>query len=237
MIDFNHRNPTERITALIDQALQVENVKQTPRSYLGGSRLGQDCLRAMQFEFFHTPPDPGKELSGKALRIFAVGHALEEIAIRWIRKAGFNLLTTKPDGHQYGFSVAKGLIQGHIDGVIVGGPDILRYPALWEMKTMNSKNWKDCVAHGVKSSKPIYYAQIQIYQAYMQLDANPALFTALNKDTQELYFELVDFDSSAAQFYSDRGVQVIQSCAVGEQLPKNETINCRWCNWTDKCHG
>jgi hypothetical protein len=48
-------------------------------------------------------------------------------------------------------------------------------------------------------SKPVYAAQLAVYQAYMEssvagLSANPALFTAINKDTAELHHELVPFD-------------------------------------------
>jgi hypothetical protein len=34
---------------------------------------------------------------------------------------------------------------------------------------------------------------------------NPALFTAINKDSQEIWFELVPFDGGLAQRMSDRG--------------------------------
>ena len=43
---------------------------------------------------------------------------MEDLAIRWLRLAGFDLYTRKQDGEQFGFSVAGGRIQGHVDGVI-----------------------------------------------------------------------------------------------------------------------
>ena len=54
------------------------------------------------------------------------------------------------------------------------------------------------------ASKPLYAAQIALYQAYMEarspgISANPALFTAINKDTAELHHELVPFDGGLAQ--------------------------------------
>ena len=57
---------------------------------------------------------------------------------------------------------------------------------------MNAKNWRACVKDGVSVSKPVYAAQIAIYQAYMELSvpeisAAPALFTAIDKDTAELH--------------------------------------------------
>ena len=86
-----------------------------------------------------------------------------------------------------------GRIRGHIDGVIVAGPDVgIIWPALFEHKSLNAKSWADLVKRGVELSKPIYYAQLQIYMAYM--DLGTALFTALNKDTQALHHEVVGFD-------------------------------------------
>ena len=41
------------------------------------------------------------------------------------------------DGEQFGFSIAGGRIRGHIDGVIVAGPDIgITWPALFEHKAL-----------------------------------------------------------------------------------------------------
>ena len=91
----------------------------------------------------------------------------------WLRGAGFDLYTRKgnrPDGGQFGFSVAGGRIRGHVDGIIAAAPAPLGIgvPALWECKTMNAKNWRACVKDGVAVSKPVYAAQIAIYQAYME---------------------------------------------------------------------
>ena len=58
------------------------------------------------------------------LRIFDAGHQFEDLSIRWLRAAGFDLRTTGAGRRQFGFSIAGGRIRGHIDGVIVGGPDV-----------------------------------------------------------------------------------------------------------------
>jgi len=50
MLNFNHRpNLSEKINILIDEALQKQNDNQIPRDYLGASRLGISCNRALQF--------------------------------------------------------------------------------------------------------------------------------------------------------------------------------------------
>ena len=59
-------------------------------------------------------------------------------------------------------------------------------------------------------ARPIYAAQIALYQAYLDLP-NPALFTALNRDTFELHCELVPFDAALAQTASDRAALVVRA--------------------------
>ena len=252
MLDFNPRpSMAERINALVDAALIAEREATPPRTYLGASRLGHACERALQFEFAGAPKDEGADFGGQTLRIFAIGHQLEELAIRWLRAAGIDLYTRKgnrPDGDQFGFSVAGGRIRGHVDGIIADAPAALglRTPALWECKTMNAKNWRACVKDGVTVSKPVYAAQIAIYQAYLEatvpgISANPALFTAINKDTAELHHELVPFDADLAQRMSDRAVRILQATDAGELLPRIATsrdfFECRFCAHAERCWG
>ena len=247
MIDLNHQPKFhEQVTALVDAALQAENASREKRRYLGGSRLGVACERALQLEYADAPVDPGAEFPGRTLRIFEVGHVLEDLAIRWLRLAGFDLYTRGKDGGQFGFSVADGRIHGHLDGVIANAPaDLgLAFPMLWECKTMNDKNWRDTVKKGVTVTKPVYAGQIATYQAYMEplipgISANPALFTAINKNTQEIWSELVPFDGGLAQRMSDLAVRVIRATEIGEQLPRIATepsyYECKYCAWANRC--
>ena len=247
MLDFNHR-PTlsEHISERIDCALQTEHQSQTPRDYLGASRLGVACDRALQYEFMNAPVDNGRSFTGRMLRIFAAGHVFETLAIGWLRKAGFELYTETSTGGQFGFSAVHGRLRGHVDGVLAAGPEVIAgvYPALWECKSLSAKSWNDTVKRGVTLSKPVYAAQIALYQAYMEADipsiaANPALFTAINKDTAELYFEWLPFNGELAQRASDRGVRIIQACDAQELLPrisKDPThYQCKFCPWQDRC--
>ena len=133
MLDFNRKASFgESLNDRIDVALVAEESAGTPRSYLGGSRLGVACQRALQYEYTQTPKDEGRGFDGQLLRIFAAGHLFEEMAIRWLRLAGFYLITQKENGEQFGFETAGGRIQGHVDGIFAGGPmEIpLGYPAL-----------------------------------------------------------------------------------------------------------
>jgi hypothetical protein len=250
MLDFNSRSQTAlHVNAAIDAALVARNAATPPRNYLGGSRLGHACERALQFEFLQAPKDDGAGFDGRILRVFGIGHALEDVAVDWLRAAGFDLYTRRgggEHGEQFGFSVAGGRIRGHVDGVLAGGPVIpgMAFPALWECKTMNAKSWRETSSKGVAVAKPIYAAQIAVYQAYMDAAVpgvadNPALFTAINKDTAELHHELVPFDADLAQRMSDRAVRVLRACDAGDLLPRvaaqPDHFECRFCPWSKRC--
>lgn len=251
MLDLNHKSgaaygrqasDTEplgaRINTRIDTALVADRDTQRPRDYLGASRIGEPCARRLVYEYTKTPVDAGKDFKGQTLRIFEAGHVFEDLVIDWLRRAGFDLRTARRDGGQFGFEAAGGRIRGHVDGVIVDGPDIgLVWPLLWEHKALKASSWNETVKKGVRASKPVYFGQLQIYMAYMQLEA--ALFTALNKDTCELYHEHVPFDPAAAQALSDKAVDVLRAADAGDPLPRIATspdfFLCRFCPYATRC--
>jgi len=240
MMDFNSSSSISgQITALVDAGMQRVRSAQTQREYLGASRLGASCERALQYEFAKAPVDSGRDADGRLLRIFRRGHVMEDCMVDWLRAAGFDLRTRKANGDQFGFSAAGGRLQGHIDGVIVGGPEGFTYPALWENKCLGSKSWRDLEKSGLAVAKPVYAAQVAIYQAYLELHEQPAIFTAVNADTMEIYTELVPFDGALAQRMSDRALKVISATDAGELLPRGfldpTHFECRMCAWQDRC--
>ena len=60
MIDLNHQPKFhEQVSMLLDAALQAERSHQARRRYLGASRLGVHCERALQYEYVDAPVDDG----------------------------------------------------------------------------------------------------------------------------------------------------------------------------------
>ncbi|WP_341792985.1 hypothetical protein [Rickettsia endosymbiont of Ceutorhynchus obstrictus] len=255
MLNFNHKNVslnaiTEQVNKHIDMGLWFKHQMEPARKYLGASRLGMPCSRALQYEYMAAENNESYPLDGQTLRIFETGHVFEELAIRWLRFSGFRLDTRDENGQQFGFKAAHGKIAGHVDGIITGIPLTLTLklpcPMLWEVKTMNGKNWRETVNKGLVLSKPVYAAQIALYQAYMEetitgISKNPCLFTAINKDTSELYHELIPFDTELAQRMSDKAVNIIKSTEAGETLPRGfsskEVFDCKICPYQTKCWG
>ena len=260
MIDLNHQSgcqyePSSRrpgvglaINAAIDKAIVARNRAQVARCYVSTSGLGRECLRQIQYDYLAVPKDRGREFEPSTLRVFEAGHRAEDVVAAWLRAAGFDLRTHRQDGGQFGFSSLTGRFRGHIDGCLVAGPAPIEFPALWENKALGASSWKDVVKRGVVIARPVYAAQIALYQAYLDRP-NPALFTALNRDTFELHCELVPFDAALAQRASDRAALVVRASEVEELLPRaasdRSSALCRggrtngeWhgaCAWQDRC--
>ncbi|WP_211842465.1 hypothetical protein [Neoroseomonas alkaliterrae] len=227
---------TVRVNAAIDAALLVRHRRQVPRDYLGGSRVGEPCARKLVYEITHAPKD--RDFDADILRVFDAGHQFEALSIRWLRLAGFDLRDRGPDGGQIGFVAAGGRLRGHADGVIVAGPEVgVAWPALWEHKALGQKSWTDLVKRGLRLSKPIYFAQVQLYMAYLELEV--ALLTALNRDTLALHHEAVPFDAAEAQRLSDHAVDILRAADAGELPPRiakaADFYLCRLCPYATRC--
>lgn len=247
---------SDKINDAINAGLIERRKREPKRTYLGASRLGEPCARKLCYEYAGTPPDPGRELTGLNLRIFDAGHALEDyaaeqfdapdkpvwdaLAIRWFKDAGFDLVTRdqRDTTKQIGFSVLDGKMRGHTDGVFVKSPipEILT-PCGWEHKGIKAKNWNKFRKHGVKVASGVYFDQIQCYMAY--LDLPRYLFTVTNKDTCEMYHELIEFDAARAQRISDRGLEVIRAVEGGYLLDRvannKDFYLCKFCDWRQRC--
>jgi hypothetical protein len=93
------------------------------------------------------------------------------------------------------------------------------------------------VKHGLRAAKPIYFAQVQLYMAYLELSV--ALVTALNRDTLALHHEVVPFEPIEAQRLSDRAVDILRAVDAGELPPRiaahRDFHLCRLCPYARRC--
>jgi len=270
MLDFNHGSgirpglpPLERTTSdivneAIDAALMAKRAAEPERTYLGASAIGDPCERKLQYSYMKAPIDPGRALTGRSLRIFATGHAAEDVSAaameagapggetmfrditaKWMEGAGFKLERFTAKGGQIGFSAMGRKFAGHIDGKMLDGPAIpgLSYACGWEHKALNTKNWSKIKKHGLKAASPVYYGQIQIYEGYMEIPQ--FLFTALNKNTQEMHHEVINFNVRDAQEMSDKAVRIIEHAETGQLLGRvasnPDHYLCKFCDWAGRC--
>lgn len=240
-----HQSPSkddpvvEHIKAAVDNAIVAGEKKRKRRKYIGASSIGDECQRKIQYRYLNYPVDPDKEFSAQTLRIFQFGHEIEDYAAKWIKGAGFDLRTEDSQGEQFGFSIADDQIRGHIDGVVCDGPVAMGYPCLWENKSANDSKFKAFMRHGVAKANPVYATQIALYQTYMELTENPALFTVVNKNTSEIYYELVPYNPVLAQEASDRAVNILTAAKAGDILPRiaqsKDFFLCKFCEFRETC--
>jgi hypothetical protein len=237
MLDLNRANLSETsvnvaVNAALDLAALAEQ-REERRDYLGASGIGSECLRRVQYDWQCDSVFPAR-----TKRIFARGHALEDISARLLAQAGFRMERGTP---ATAFDAADGSFRGHADGIIVDGPSIpgLAYPCLWEHKGLGASGWRKLEKDGLRKAYPQYFDQVQLYLAYLNLDANPCLFTAWNADNCEMLHLAIPFDAEAAQAASDRAVRVIQATRAGELLDriasKPDDWRCKICSHKERC--
>ena len=234
-------NLEEQIKEAVDQGILNNEKKRERRKYIGASSIGEECSRKVQYRYLNFPSDEDKKFSARTLRIFEFGHNIEDYAAKWLRDAGFDLRTEDKQGEQFGFAIADGEIRGHIDGVVCDGPVDMPYPLLWENKSANDSKFKAFVRMGVAKANATYATQIALYQAYMELTDNPCLFTVVNKNTSEIYYELVPFDKRLAQAASDRAVNILTAAKANDILPRiaqsRDFFHCKMCEFQNTCWG
>ena len=131
------------LTGLLDSSLKAKREAEPRREYLGASMMARACLRDVAYEFHDTPKDEGAEFSGRLYRVFDMGHDGETRMAAYLRLAGFNLRTHDDTGEEFAYTAADGQMQGHVDGIIFGGPalpGVPAWPALWENKAVNNSH-------------------------------------------------------------------------------------------------
>ena len=222
VLDLNHREtPSELFSRIVFDKYKELKDAEPARKYLGGSRIGFPCARALQFEYLHAPKDTDKGFSGNLYSIFQRGHWAEDHTIALMRQAGFTVLNEKPGGGQFGFSLMNGRIKGHCDGIVTAGPEGFGpYPLLFEHKAVGDSSWKKFAKDGVKKTSGEYHGQIVVYQHQLELTDNPAMFVVLNANTMAYHVERVPFEPDVCQELYDKAHRIITCSEAGELLPR-----------------
>ena len=232
MPDFNRTNRSAEpisvaLNALIDTSVMAEKT----RGYLGASVIGHECLRRIQFDWMCDPEHPARLLD-----IFNRGHYFEQRSREHFLRAGF----TFAPNDRLKFTALDGMLSGHADGILVAGPKIsdIAYPCLWEHKAINAKGWRSLNRDGLEKAYPQYAVQIVLYQHFLGVEENPAIFTAINADSCERVHLLVPFDAGVARVWTMRAETVIAATRAGELLPRftadPNNWRCRLCGHRER---
>ena len=183
----------------VDEYVAVEAAKKPPRRYLGMSEIGGECTRALWLKC-HT--DFKETFSGSQYRLFDTGHLIERRVVRNLRAAGLEVTQ-----RQKSFSVFRGRLRGHWDGLITGLRESTR-PHVLEIKSASEKNFKILKDAGIESS-PRYLAQVQMYMGCSGLDR--ALFIVENKNTSERIQERIRFDRDRFDMLREKARLIIEA--------------------------
>lgn len=202
------------------------------RSHFGFSQAGQDCSRAMWYSWHWAQK---KQISGRIQRLFNRGHMEEPRLLACLLTIGCKVWSQDEDGNQFRVSMFGGHAGSAIDGVVLGLPDAPEHPLLAEFKTHNNKSFTKLKKEGVRSSKFVHYVQMQVYMKLKNLYG--ALYMAVNKDDDEIYCELVQYDEATA----DRFIERVQRTIYADKAPPGIPGNgpgfhvCKWCDFYDVC--
>ena len=155
-------------------------------SGLGGCERGQwDKFRWL------FPPEI---FTGQKLSIFETGEVWETRLVQRLRDAGMTVDDLDPEtGEQWRIVFAGGHASGRTDGKVMGVPEAPKTMHVFEAKSMNDRAFKALLKAGsVREGKPEHYAQVQIYLHKQALTR--ALYIGINKNTDEMYVERIDYD-------------------------------------------
>ena len=212
--------------AVVKLPREADIIEQSPRPYLGMSQIGGSCQRQLWYYFRHVYTS---KFSRRTMRIFERGNWEEERIVKELEELhGFTIEDT-----QMTYTDLEGHFNGHSDGGV-------RHPKLTndervvlEIKSMNQKAYTGLVKHGLKKSKPAYYAQIVLYMYYEGLER--ALYIVTNKDTEERKVFFVQANDEYAKEMIERAVGIIFSKTIPKKIGGPDWHECKWCDAYDIC--
>lgn len=238
---INLDNPQDRTRLVariqhdIDQACR-EEFAEDPRTHLGASIIGHDCaayswnvFRWLKFEKF----------DGRMLRLFNRGHEEEARFIRWLKLAGFEVYDVDPEtGKQFRIVGSKGHFGGSLDSILKAPARYnIRNLLYWlgEFKTHNEKSFAKLKKDGVAKSKPQHFKQMCSYGRAYQFKYG--LYCAVNKNTDELYFEIVVLDYRQADDLFRKADDIVFSRIRPPKIAQVATyFECKYCDFSGLCH-
>lgn len=203
------------------------------RSHMGASMIGGECARAIWYNFRWTTKSA---FPGRVLRLFNRGHLEEARFIAMLLMIGCEVYQQDENGNQFRISHAEGHFGGSGDGVAIGVPDVPEGTAvLCEFKTSGDKPFAELKAKGVRDAKFEHYVQMNIYMRKMGIAV--ALYLVVNKNTDELYGEIVYLDSAIADQFLDRGEKMVWMDDAPDKLSNSPGFwKCRFCDHRPVCH-
>lgn len=224
--------PNHTARAAID--LHHESRPDGHRYHLGASLLGHHCDRWLWLTFRWSVKE---SFSGRMLRLFRRGQNEEEIVVDDLRAIGCDVQDVDDNGQQMRVDFGKH-VSGSMDGKIHGGlPESPNKPHILEIKTHSLKSFKALLKDGLKKSKPMHWAQCQVYMHGTGIDR--AFYFAVCKDDDSIFTGRVKYEKEAAQSLIEKGHRI----TMAERMPEPcagggpDWYQCKFCPAHSFCWG
>ena len=203
------------------------------RSHLGASIIGGECAREQWYSFRWTMR---RRFEGRMIRLFNRGHLEEPRMVALLLMIGCTVWQFDEEGNQFRINGHKGHFGGGLDAVVLGIPEIPNEPVLSEFKTHNDKSFQKLKGAGVREAKFQHYVQMQMYMGKNGL--RWALYMAVNKNDDEIYAELVEFDPITYDRFQDRAAMIIDAPEPPPRINNSPGwYKCKFCDYAPVCHG
>lgn len=229
---------THPVLAAINAALE-RSQEDGMRQHLGASVIGRECDREIWYSFRWATKI---RFPGRQLRLFNRGHREEERFVGWLRAAGIIVHEIDPaTGKQWRISAVNGHFGGSLDGIARNVPGVEQYgltmdqEILLEFKTHGDKSFTKLVAEGVRKSKPEHFTQMQTYMHKRGLKL--ALYLAINKNTDEIHAEFVEYLPGQGEIAIERATHIIPLEHPPRRISEDPSwFKCRFCDHKKICH-
>ena len=206
----------------------------TPREYIGASNVGSECEAEIAFSHRGFP---NNELPPRTEIIFELGHMLENLILKHLKKANRNVWEKDGNtGKQYRGTAFNNHIIGNADGIIEVDSEAM----LLEIKSMNDASFKKFKKHGAKISHQRYYAQIQLmlYLRPGDIPMRRAILVAYNKNNSEYWDECIEADHDYIMYLRAKIQRILDNEATKKSIDETDWYCKSWCMKSDTCwHG
>lgn len=213
--------------------------RRRPSKRLGLSEAGHKCERYLWLKFRWALP---ASFTPQRLRLLDTGNREERRVIAELKRIGYHVVDKDPETNRQ-FFVSLGHVGGMLDGKVTGVVEAPKTEHLLELKSINQKGMDRLQQRSLKSAKPEYWAQCQVYMHLAGLERT--LFVAVCKNDDSIYVERVKRDDAKARELTDRVVAITKEPAPpakkNEEFPPcvyTSKDGTRWpCDFYDLCHG